>query len=124
MMKEGSKKGEESELCLASYIPLCSLCHLVFVVFFFCSNIGFGSEMPAPVFLTLFWGLHVLTFTVLLPFPFSGTISLAYVFSILCWKCLEHRQIFIETNKQSAAARQNRTPRNSDVIMERYQSCR
>ena len=39
---------------------------------------------------------------------FHFVLSFAY-FSF--WKCLEHRQPFIETNKQSAAARENRTPR-------------
>ena len=35
---------------------------------------------------------------------------------------LEHRQPFIETNKQSAAAQDNQTPRDSDDTRERNQA--
>ena len=37
-------------------------------------------------------------------------------------KCLEHRQPFVETNKQSAAAWENWTPRDRDVTKERNQA--
>ena len=48
--------------------------------------------------------------------------NICYDKRLLKKKCLEHRQPFVEPNKQSAAARENRTPRDSDVTRKRKQA--